>query len=90
MSVCFELNAPDYVCRAVIQRIGEPQQEVVRLSYLALPIRRSDLLFNMCRNKGQEERLQQEAAAREKAGAVIICFSRFIVTHKVERSWVRH
>ncbi len=66
----------------------EPQQEVVCLSYLALPIRRGDLLFNMCSNKGQENWLQQEAAVREKAGGADICFSRFIVT--VERSWVRH
>ena len=66
MNVCFE---SDCVCRAVIQRIKEAQQEMVRLSYLELPIRRSDLLFNTCGNKGQEARNQQEAAVREKAGA---------------------
>lgn len=72
---------------SVIQRMEEPQQEVARLSYLALPIRRADLLFSMCCNKGQVEWLRQEAAVREKAGAAAICLSRFIVT--VERSRVR-
>lgn len=60
----------------MIQRIREPPQEVVRPSYLALPIRHSDLLFSMCRSKGQEYRIQQEAAVREKAGAEAICFSK--------------
>lgn len=46
----------------------KPQQEVARLSYLALPIRRIDPLLNTCRNEGQEVRVQQEAAVREKAG----------------------
>lgn len=62
-------NTPDFaLCSAVIQiqRFKKPQQEVGRLSYLALPIRRTDLLFNMCRNKGQDDRLQQEAAVRER------------------------
>lgn len=72
---------------SVIQRMEEPQQEVARLSYLALPIRHADLLFSMCCNKGQVERLRQEAAVREKAGAAAICLPRFIVT--VERSRVR-
>lgn len=42
------------------------QQEVALLSYLALPIRLADLLFNMCAIKGQDDRLQQETAVREK------------------------
>lgn len=61
-------NTPDFICSAVIQiqRFKKPQQEVGHLSFLALPIRRTDLLFNMCHNKGQDDRLQQEAAVRER------------------------
>lgn len=56
-SVCLESNTQDRVSAgAAIQRSEEPQQEVVpSLSYLALPIRRIDLLFHMRRSKGQED-----------------------------------
>lgn len=50
----------------MIMIFKEPQQEVAFLSYLALPIRLADLLFNMCAIKGQDDRLQQETAVREK------------------------
>ena len=68
-----ESNTPDCVqgCgpEIMVAKNEEPKQEVVRLSYLALPIRRSDLLLNMCGNEGREDRIQQEAVVREKARA---------------------
>lgn len=58
-----------------LENRGEPQQEVVCLSYLALAIRHSDLVLDTCCSEGQEERILQEAAVREKAGAAFICVS---------------
>lgn len=61
-----------------------------RITYsdLTPPTRRDDRLLNTCHNKGQEERLQQEAAVRAREpGPAAICFYRVIVT--VEGRWVK-
>lgn len=57
------------------------------LTYPMLPIRRADRLFSASYNDGQEERLQQEAAARAREPRpAAICFYRVIVT--AEGRWV--
>lgn len=53
----------------MIMIFEESQQEVALLSYLALPIRLADLLFNMCAIKGQDNdssRKQLSGRKRER------------------------
>lgn len=64
MSACVSSLLPPVRSRS--RTPEEPKQEVARLSHLALPIRRFDLLFSACAviKSGQEEGERQETAVR--------------------------
>lgn len=76
MNIYSGSNMLNRACGPVIQiqRTRKPLQEVAHLSYLAFTIRRGLTYFLACVIvKGQDYRLQQEAAVRERARPLAVC-----------------